>query len=246
MKTFQFQKILTTCFLLASIHCKQFLFFATCHYPRSRLLTVGNDKLSSWRAVVEVVEPKIGVKGRRNFWRAQICATFAKTAPSSPLPVPSFSFTGFSGNHVEKLSFQVQQKKSGQLLLNEGRWGSIIPPCYLFRGGFRARAGWRLKGGLVFIFPFIYFSPPTSTLDTWHPILSAKQRNTKLGVAQRTQWYLGEVDNDIFVGIGGEYNDDDDDVCVRGRMLLDGGDAFALASPASLAFSASLTHLQMQ
>ena len=55
---------------------------------------------------------------------------------------------------------------------------------------------------------------------------------------------MGEVDNDIFVGIGGEYNDDDD--CVRGRMLLDGGDAFALASPASLAFSASLTHLQMQ
>ena len=58
---------------------------------------------------------------------------------------------------------------------------------------------------------------------------------------------MGEVDNDIFVGIGGgEYNDDDDDDCVRGRMLLDGGDAFALASPASLAFSASLTHLQMQ
>ena len=57
---------------------------------------------------------------------------------------------------------------------------------------------------------------------------------------------MGEVDNDIFVGIGGEYNDDDDDDCARGRMLLDGGDAFALASPASLAFSASLTHLQMQ
>ena len=54
---------------------------------------------------------------------------------------------------------------------------------------------------------------------------------------------MGEVDNDIFVGIGGEYNDDDDDDCVRGRMPLDGGDAFAIASPASLA---SLTHLQMQ
>ena len=57
---------------------------------------------------------------------------------------------------------------------------------------------------------------------------------------------MGEVDNDIFVSIGGEYNGDDDDDCARGRMLLDGGDAFALASPASLAFSASLTHLQMQ
>ena len=59
---------------------------------------------------------------------------------------------------------------------------------------------------------------------------------------------MGEVDNDIFVGISGEYedDDDDDDDCVGGRMLLDGGDAFALASPASLAFSASLTHLQMQ
>ena len=60
---------------------------------------------------------------------------------------------------------------------------------------------------------------------------------------------MGEVDNDIFVGISGEYEDDDDDDCVGGRMLLDGGDAFALASPASpasLAFSASLTHLQMQ
>ena len=33
---------------------------------------------------------------------------------------------------------------------------------------------------------------------------------------------------------------------MEGRMLLDGGDTFALASPASLAFSASLTHLQMQ
>ena len=58
---------------------------------------------------------------------------------------------------------------------------------------------------------------------------------------------MGEVDN----GISGEYkdDDDDDDDCVGGRMLLDGGDAFALASPASpasLAFSASLTHLQMQ
>ena len=57
---------------------------------------------------------------------------------------------------------------------------------------------------------------------------------------------MGEVDDDIVVGIGGEYKDDGDDDCVRGRMLLDGGDAFALASPASLAFSASLTHLQMQ
>ena len=58
---------------------------------------------------------------------------------------------------------------------------------------------------------------------------------------------MGEVDNDIFVGIGGEYNDDDDDDCAGGRTLLDGGDAFALASPASPASLAfSLTHLQMQ